>query len=287
MTDNTRHLLTVAAELRAGGYQWDAIAQRVEREASTCQKWPKRYKFEWNRLYHGAQQRRFEETNLEVHTHLRKMLRGDDLKAKTKVMELWMKWGAGMCKPPAGWEQPTVEEMQQKSLDSQCAGLEEERRLFGKLYRERLAAGLPPPTEDELEEAWEQYEADEELRQKARDYGVNFSQLKKSAAAPVVATALLLIAGLIAIWPATTSLTRSVTGGETNRVSFNHSVRSPDTRDVDALDDEIDHVVCQPRGDNAALNCLRQAKPGGRKRRCSRHFRKLRIRTLRVTNPSR
>ena len=55
MTENTRHLLAIAAEMRAGGYQWEPIAQRVQREASTCQKWPKRYKFEWNRLYHGAQ----------------------------------------------------------------------------------------------------------------------------------------------------------------------------------------------------------------------------------------
>ena len=113
MNDNTRQLLTIAAELRASGYQWEPIARRVEREVGTVQKWPKRYKFEWNRLYHGAQQRRFEETNLEVHALLRTMLRGEDLKAKAKVMELWMKWGAGMCKPPAGWEQPTAEEMQE------------------------------------------------------------------------------------------------------------------------------------------------------------------------------
>ena len=38
------------------------------------------------------------------------MLRGEDLKQKAKVMELWMKWGAGMCKPPADWEMPSLEE---------------------------------------------------------------------------------------------------------------------------------------------------------------------------------
>ena len=51
MQPDTRSLLALAAELRAAGQTWEAVARRVGRESSTCRKWPSRYRQDWDSLY--------------------------------------------------------------------------------------------------------------------------------------------------------------------------------------------------------------------------------------------
>jgi hypothetical protein len=58
MSLNTRTLLAVAAEMRAIGYAWAAIAAEVNRKPDTCQKWPSRYRDDWDDVYRAAQRRR-------------------------------------------------------------------------------------------------------------------------------------------------------------------------------------------------------------------------------------
>lgn len=60
MSRNMHALLTVAAELRAVGYPWEAVARRVHRRPKTCQGWPGRYRRDWETIYQEVRQRRFE-----------------------------------------------------------------------------------------------------------------------------------------------------------------------------------------------------------------------------------
>ena len=62
MSHNLKTLLTVAAELRAVGHSWEQIAKHVQRQPQTVQKWPTRFRDDWDTLYRTAQQKRFDET---------------------------------------------------------------------------------------------------------------------------------------------------------------------------------------------------------------------------------
>src|SRR5688500_385799 len=80
MSHNMQTLLTVAAELRAAGASWEAVADSVHRKPTTCQKWPSRFRQDWNSIYHEAQRRRFEETSNEALTLIRTLMRDADHK---------------------------------------------------------------------------------------------------------------------------------------------------------------------------------------------------------------
>ncbi|MFL5329077.1 MAG: hypothetical protein ACJ8C4_09180 [Gemmataceae bacterium] len=47
-------LVAEAAELRAAGFSWDSVGQKVQRSARCCGRWPKKYPALWNRLYAAA-----------------------------------------------------------------------------------------------------------------------------------------------------------------------------------------------------------------------------------------
>jgi hypothetical protein len=51
MGQNCRTLLQTAAEMRSVGYSWESSGLKVHRKASTCQKWPKRFREQWDPLY--------------------------------------------------------------------------------------------------------------------------------------------------------------------------------------------------------------------------------------------
>lgn len=51
MSKNLHDLVVQAAELRAVGYNWETVAQRVHRKARTCQKWPARHREVWDATY--------------------------------------------------------------------------------------------------------------------------------------------------------------------------------------------------------------------------------------------
>src|SRR6478752_9745744 len=96
MPRNLQSLLARAAELRAVGYTWPAIAKRVHRKARTCQQWPRRCAADWQFYYQAARLRRFEETSEEAHTRLHGLLRAEDEKVRLKAIDLWLKAGAGV-----------------------------------------------------------------------------------------------------------------------------------------------------------------------------------------------
>src|SRR5215470_3609396 len=94
MSHNMPTLLATAAEMRAVGSSWDSIAKKVHRKPKTCQKWPARFPHQWDQLYRDAHRRRFEETDGEIRTILRSLIRSDDPKIQARMTELWMRWGA-------------------------------------------------------------------------------------------------------------------------------------------------------------------------------------------------
>src|SRR5262245_45758150 len=54
MLPETNARLRTAAKLRAAGATWEAVGQRLDRDPSTCRRWPSRYRAEWNTLQEAA-----------------------------------------------------------------------------------------------------------------------------------------------------------------------------------------------------------------------------------------
>ncbi len=75
-------LLADAADLRAAGNSWDAVADRLGRSPDTCRRWPARYPAAWTDLYHRAERRQAEEARAEATAILRTQLRAKDDKAQ-------------------------------------------------------------------------------------------------------------------------------------------------------------------------------------------------------------
>ena len=84
-------LLALAAELRAGGAAWDAVAAKVGRAMNTVRQWPTAYPARWKKALHAAEQQQLADATAEsVHT-LRRQLRSADEKssrdAATKLIQ--------------------------------------------------------------------------------------------------------------------------------------------------------------------------------------------------------
>jgi len=75
------HLLALAADLRAGGAPWDAVADKVGRAAETVRRWPAVYPAAWSAAARAAEQRLLAEATAESVLTLRKQLRSEDEKA--------------------------------------------------------------------------------------------------------------------------------------------------------------------------------------------------------------
>src|SRR4051794_28517484 len=73
-------LLATAAELRAAGLAWDAVAAEVGRAADTVRKWPGLYPSRWTKHLRAAEDRLLAEAAAESVFFLRKQLRSDDEK---------------------------------------------------------------------------------------------------------------------------------------------------------------------------------------------------------------
>src|SRR5262249_49541177 len=71
-------MITVAADLRAVGASWAAVAEKVQRSPETCRTWPRLYPEAWRRLLAQAEDRLTEEAGGEARTYLRKLLRSED-----------------------------------------------------------------------------------------------------------------------------------------------------------------------------------------------------------------
>ncbi|HEX3149957.1 MAG TPA: DUF1553 domain-containing protein [Gemmataceae bacterium] len=159
MSQNTITLLTQAAELRAVGHTWDAIARRVNRKARTVQKWPTRFSYEWAKVYRAVQLRHFEETSNEARAHLRALMRDDDKRVKHKAIELWTKCAAAVYgkdgtfvvpAPPAGEHVQTPEVVFEMFNDNN----RQIEFMKKKIAQERERLGLPPMTDNQLNYEW-------------------------------------------------------------------------------------------------------------------------------------
>lgn len=74
-------LIAAAAELRAGGASWDAVATQVGRSVETVRRWPVAYPAIWRKAARIAERQLLTDATAEsVHT-LRRQLRSEDDKA--------------------------------------------------------------------------------------------------------------------------------------------------------------------------------------------------------------
>ena len=70
-------LLAVAADLRANGCSWEAIAQKVGRSPDTCRHWPLRFPAAWRPLFRAAEEQTIAATASKSLAILRTLLRDE------------------------------------------------------------------------------------------------------------------------------------------------------------------------------------------------------------------
>jgi hypothetical protein len=80
-----RHLVARAAELRAGGASWEAIAAAVKRRPDTCRRWPGEYPDDWRRVFGAEERRLLADAGAEAVLVLRRLLRSKDDKVSRDV----------------------------------------------------------------------------------------------------------------------------------------------------------------------------------------------------------
>ena len=74
--------LARAAELRAGGSSWEAVAAKTNRAAETVRRWPTLYPDRWHAALRDAERRLVCEAGAESVLVLRQLLRSDDEKVR-------------------------------------------------------------------------------------------------------------------------------------------------------------------------------------------------------------
>ena len=70
--------LSRAAELRANGIGWNAIARTLGHPAETCQSWPKRYPLAWARLLDEDMREMMCQARREAIQALQRLLRSEN-----------------------------------------------------------------------------------------------------------------------------------------------------------------------------------------------------------------
>ena len=88
MASNLEDLVRTAAQLRASGLGWRAIAATVRRKESTVKGWPRAFAHHWKKYYEQSVHEVREEACTEAIAMLRNNLRSDDLRAQSKAIEL-------------------------------------------------------------------------------------------------------------------------------------------------------------------------------------------------------
>src|SRR5262245_1471086 len=169
MSQNLKDLLATAAEMRAVGHPWEAVAKHVHRRVKTCQNWPARHKAHWDPLYHQAQKGRFESTANECHTYLLALVRDKDPKVRHPALALWLKHGAqaygagGTMAPPAPPPAaPTANDELARQVTEGLAAIRDE------MNRKRAARGEPPVSDDVFIQTYQAEVIDWYERHKAR-----------------------------------------------------------------------------------------------------------------------
>jgi hypothetical protein len=72
----TEEQLFEAAELRAGGFKWEIVAERLHRAVETVRKWPLRYAERWQHAIDRAEVRHAVDSQSEAIVILRSLARG-------------------------------------------------------------------------------------------------------------------------------------------------------------------------------------------------------------------
>jgi hypothetical protein len=80
-----RKQLEQAADLRARGVTWEAIAQVLNCKLETCRDWPNRYADEWRRLLGQSDRQHQRDAQAEGRRVLRELVRAEDAKTKLRA----------------------------------------------------------------------------------------------------------------------------------------------------------------------------------------------------------
>jgi hypothetical protein len=78
-------LLSQAADLRARGASWEAVANSLGHDVEVCKRWPRDHPDEWRRLLYEAEDRFLHEVGSEAGSVLRRLLRAEDAKVSREV----------------------------------------------------------------------------------------------------------------------------------------------------------------------------------------------------------
>ena len=155
MSSNLKTLLHIAAEMRAVGHSWQAIAEKVQRKTSTCQNWPIRYRSQWEPLLFQVQKSRFEQIHQECESQMHGLMRSDDLKIRLKSNECWLKYSTkafGMASVVANQPVEKPKTPNERILEGVLEDMNDWRE---RLDRKRAIQGLPPLTDDEFMLEWD------------------------------------------------------------------------------------------------------------------------------------
>lgn len=91
-------LLEKAAELRASGASWEAVAAAVGRAAETVKRWPRLYQKKWEHLLSKAEKQQLREATAESLHTLRRQLRLPDDKASRDAAQKVMQFRLAVAK---------------------------------------------------------------------------------------------------------------------------------------------------------------------------------------------
>lgn len=135
--------LRTAADLRAAGNAWEAVAAGVGLPAETVRRWPQRYPVRWRKALDASARRTLSEANAEAVTVLRTQLRSKDEKtvreAAHKLVQIHValtkvrrptKGGAKQSSPP-GYADRLVNYVRGKTREQLIAGAVEPESRAG------------------------------------------------------------------------------------------------------------------------------------------------------------
>src|SRR5262245_39804594 len=157
MSENLRILVAAAAELRAGGYSWESIAEKLRRPLKTCQNWPNKQPRLWARYFRPAQLRLGEPMAMEARSRLHAFMRDVDKKLSYKANELIMKHSAAAygpvgsaTLPDPGPKEPLAGNAE---IHARLSRVLDEART--EIDRKRAKAGQPPVSNAEFMAEWQ------------------------------------------------------------------------------------------------------------------------------------
>lgn len=96
--EKLRPLVARAAELRAAGASWEAVADQLKRRPETVRRWPDAYSAFWKRAFAAAEKRQLADAGAEAVLVLRQLLRVDDDKVRRDVARTLTALRAGQRK---------------------------------------------------------------------------------------------------------------------------------------------------------------------------------------------